>query len=388
MAISGDRGERTSLLGNPLKWSAADRCLATVAIMLPGVMVFLISVTFFNGAGYLPTTLDERAWSLMESFAWAGVACWTVLLAAGVWFRKHNPDTKLLPVLVVQVYSITGASFVLVLGIFHSAGWILLMGGVVVGFFLFGRAVTAFGILTFAIFFAILVVAAYNGRGGNILHATQQPPLGTSAWGSWFTRMAISTAVFGTILLALVAYIVSLLRDRETRLEILSKTDDLTNVTNRRYFMEVVSAEFTRAGRYDTPVSLVMVDLDFFKKVNDTYGHLAGDSVLAGVARVMQDSVRDSDVVARYGGEEFVLLLPNTDLTGAAELAERCRSLIAESQFAYPNGTVSITASMGVASYPSDEMKSVDDLLSAADGAMYDAKRSGRDRVLVANASS
>jgi len=384
MARSPTASERPSFLGNPLKWSEAGRCLFVVSIMLPGVLVFLVSVALADGWGYLPSTLDEPAWALMEGFAWAGPAIWSVLLLGALWFRKHKPDSRFMSVLLVQVYSVTSASFILALGIFHSAGWILFLGGAIVSFFLFGRRLTLLGIVTFVAIFAVLIVSAHNGRAGNILDATRAPPVGDPAWSGWFTRMAITTAVFATLMLALMAYIISLLRDREERLDILAKTDGLTKVTNRREFMNVVGAEFARADRYDTPLSLVMVDLDHFKQVNDRFGHLAGDTVLAGVAGVMQDSVRDSDLVARYGGEEFVLLLPNTDAPGAALLAERCRELIATSKFDYPGGKLSVTASMGIASYPSDDMSSLDDLLNAADAAMYAAKRSGRDRVLAA----
>lgn len=387
MAAPSDPPEQPGLLGNPLKWSEADRALFAVALMLPGVTVFLISVVFFDGAGYLSPGLDDAARALMKSFAWAGVACWSMVLAAGLIYRRRKPTSRFLPHLVVQAYSLTSASFVVVLGVFHSAGWILFLGGAVVGFFLFGRRITGLGIASFAAALGMCVWLGYQGVGGNILQASQPPEVGSDAWSTWFARMALFTAIFAAILLTLVAYIVSLLRDREQQLEVLSKTDDLTGVTNRRHFMALITAEFARAERYSTPLAVVMIDLDHFKDVNDEHGHLAGDMVLRGVAEVMRQTVRESDVVARYGGEEFVLLLPSTDLTGATDLAERCRALIADRTFTHRGGALEVTASMGVASYPSVEVRSVDDLLSAADDAMYSAKRDGRDRVRVATAA-
>ena len=141
--------------------------------------------------------------------------------------------------------------------------------------------------------------------------------------------------------------------------------------------------EVTRADQARTPLAVAIADIDHFKAVNDTYGHLAGDAVLAAVSAAMQDLLRDCDLCGRFGGEEFALLLPRTTAAQALEIIERIRQGI--SQLAIPrDGTAAIrvTISIGVA-VPSQARRTLDDLLAAADHALYQAKRSGRDRVVI-----
>ncbi len=170
------------------------------------------------------------------------------------------------------------------------------------------------------------------------------------------------------------------------RLDVLASTDPLTGLLNRRRFLEMAQAEQARAQRYGRPVTLLLVDLDHFKRVNDTYGHRMGDAVLRTAAGVMTASRRASDLAARFGGEELVLLLPETDLAGAVGLAERLRIALAGAQTRLDGVDVHITASIGVASLRAGE--SLDNLLHRADQALYSAKRAGRDRVMVAAGQS
>ena len=165
------------------------------------------------------------------------------------------------------------------------------------------------------------------------------------------------------------------------RLEVLAHTDPLTQVLNRRALTVRLTSEMERARRYDSVITLLMVDLDLFKDINDTLGHLAGDDVLREVAALLHDSIRSVDVVARYGGEEFVVVLPETGQSGAVTFAERLREKIAEVTFGRVHGGVNLTASIGVASYPAGDTETVDDLFARADRALYRAKAEGRNRV-------
>lgn len=158
-------------------------------------------------------------------------------------------------------------------------------------------------------------------------------------------------------------------------------TDGLTGVANRRSFNESFSREFERAKRYNEPLSLVIIDLDFLKKINDTYGHKAGDDAIASIGKLLKQSSRVSDLAARYGGEEFCILLPNTEQDMAEQLAERIRRKINE---VHVEGPGTISASIGVASYPG-HADDPDLLFQKADTALYAAKQSGRNRVHVAS---
>ncbi|MCP3140416.1 GGDEF domain-containing response regulator [Pyxidicoccus xibeiensis] len=163
-------------------------------------------------------------------------------------------------------------------------------------------------------------------------------------------------------------------------LQRLSATDGLTGVHNHRHFQERLREEFRRAQRYDDALSLILLDLDHFKDVNDRYGHAAGDGVLREVAGALQRGVRETDLVARYGGEEFAVLLPRTHLTGALTVAERVRRELRALRLG-GDGTLHVTASLGVSSFPHRTVLSPEQLLLTADEALYQAKHEGRDRI-------
>jgi diguanylate cyclase (GGDEF)-like protein len=159
-------------------------------------------------------------------------------------------------------------------------------------------------------------------------------------------------------------------------------TDELTGLANVRAFTSFLDREIERRRRFDHPVGLVMIDLDDFKRVNDTYGHQQGDEVLAHVAWVLRDASRDLDMVVRYGGEELAVVLPQTDGSGAAQLAERMRRAIESLHVPRvgQSGTIEVTASFGVASVPENGLDR-NELIAAADAALYAAKAGGKNRV-------
>jgi len=165
------------------------------------------------------------------------------------------------------------------------------------------------------------------------------------------------------------------------RLRDLSIHDGLTELFNHRHIMETLTGEFQRAGRYEGAVSVLMIDIDRFKLVNDTYGHQAGDAVLRELARLLVGALRSVDVVGRYGGEEFMAVLPETGPDEARLTAERLRGLVEERSISVSGHALDLTVSIGVATYPRQDVASVSDLIRLSDGALYRAKASGRNRV-------
>jgi diguanylate cyclase (GGDEF)-like protein len=159
-------------------------------------------------------------------------------------------------------------------------------------------------------------------------------------------------------------------------------TDEVTGLANVRAFWSILGRELERSRRFGSPLGLVMLDIDDFKRVNDRYGHQQGDEILAHVASVLRDLSRDVDVPARYGGEELAVILPETDLDGAARLAERMRAAVEGMQVpgAGGRGSLRVTASFGVAAAP-DSATDAERLVAAADEALYRAKRAGKNRV-------
>ena len=155
--------------------------------------------------------------------------------------------------------------------------------------------------------------------------------------------------------------------------------DPLTNCYNKKESEFLLERFFKEFLRYATPLSVLMLDIDHFKKVNDTYGHLAGDYVLKEVANVIKSTIRQSDICGRFGGEEFLIILPNTKLSGAMKLAERLRNNIHNHKFIYNNQEIPLTVSIGITS--ASKSDSIYSIIQRADEALYEAKNKGRNRV-------
>lgn len=158
-------------------------------------------------------------------------------------------------------------------------------------------------------------------------------------------------------------------------------TDGLTGANNKRFLLETLERELVRSFRHGRPVSLVMLDVDYFKEVNDKFGHLAGDAVLREISQRVRENVRKDEIFARYGGEEFTVLLPESNLEEATAFAERIRHLVADNPVNVDGTDISVTVSLGIAHVSGHADVSPEELLAEADRHLYEAKRNGRNRV-------
>lgn len=174
------------------------------------------------------------------------------------------------------------------------------------------------------------------------------------------------------------------LLEKNRLLEQMAVTDSLTGLYNRRYVLSRLTNEILHASRYQEFLSFIMIDIDHFKRINDKFGHLAGDTVLRDLAGHIRSSVRDADIAARYGGEEFLVVCPNTDTRGAGVLAERIRSSIENAEFHYSDLDIPVTVSLGIHSRIPENHRNIQDEISKfignADIALYRAKANGRNR--------
>lgn len=203
------------------------------------------------------------------------------------------------------------------------------------------------------------------------------PRMGSAAWISLLVPIPL-TMVFGGICISLV---ISL--DRAWgQINALAMLDGLTGLNNRTHFMPAAQRELDLAWRHGQPLALIVLDVDHFKTINDTIGHLGGDDVLVQVAQRFRQALRTTDLLARWGGEEFIMLLPNTPLAQARQLAERVRESLQATPPIVVNGQViTVTASLGAAGVLPAERPSLEQLIRQADAALYRAKSAGRDRV-------
>jgi len=179
-----------------------------------------------------------------------------------------------------------------------------------------------------------------------------------------------------------------LVRRLEVQTELLSKLaafDDLTGVYNRRSMFHHLEAELSRCRRYGRSLGVLMVDIDHFKRVNDEYGHLVGDQALRWVATTLQNELRSMDFLCRYGGEEFCAILPETNRPGVQRAGERLRAAIERTLFSQSDVQISLSVSVGGASWAAEESNEFPDLMARADAALLEAKRNGRNQVRVAN---
>lgn len=169
------------------------------------------------------------------------------------------------------------------------------------------------------------------------------------------------------------------------KVELLSITDPLTEIYNRRHFETIMKKEFARVIRYNIPLTCLMIDVDYFKRINDTYGHQTGDSVLKEIAQIISDNLRkEIDTVARWGGEEFIVLLPETKKEHALNPASRICKIISEHKFSDIASDERITVSIGIASAPDPFIDNSEKFTRAADNALYEAKEKGRNRIEIA----
>ena len=178
------------------------------------------------------------------------------------------------------------------------------------------------------------------------------------------------------------ARLFNIIKEEKDLLEKMAVTDDMTRLYNHRFFVRRLKEEYKRAERHGTNLACIMVDIDNFKNVNDTYGHQAGDVVLQEIARIIKRCVRETDVVARYGGEEFAVILPHTGNEAAVNLADRIRNAIKKKRLDSLGSDVFVTVSIGVSTYPHPEVNNMDDLIRKADDGLYQAKSQGKDRVI------
>ncbi|HUQ02786.1 MAG TPA: GGDEF domain-containing protein [Kofleriaceae bacterium] len=350
----------------------SDRCYA-IALLLTGTTFLIGAAQALGGWPFLPP--ESKAADLI-GFNVIAFVSWAILAVVARLARGRDGDGVWLALATVLLYALTLAAFTLFTGPFGAPGWIGFLGGAVIGYVVFPRWVSLGGTIIYVVLVIVGAVLLSEGRfEGTMLEAASRT---VRLERADIVRGAVATLMMSGLTFTIIMWIIDRWRDREARFERLATTDPLTGVANRRLLFDVSKRELARSRRYGTPTSLIIIDLDHFKSINDKYGHLVGDRALSHAADILGEAIRDADMISRYGGEEFGILLPMTDLDGAFEVAERCRTRLADRPFQVNGDNVQITASLGVASTIKEG--DVDELLRRADDALLRAKATGRNR--------
>lgn len=372
-----------SWLSNPLDWPHIDRMILLALLVLltpvflggallgvylvaPGWLIRPLAVALLSFYGILLLTLlffllaavrlrrRVSSWPLMENFL---IGAYLVMIFAETWLTGTHFTIGLL-------FLFLGASITSILADIHKLR---------LAYFISCGVLAAFAVMELSGIF----------RYAPLFTRPPYRPDG-SPLPAWFA-LQVSMAIFLVAILYISIIASKRWGIRESIYREMSAVDGLTRLTNRRTFIERSERELSSIQQTPSAnISCIMIDIDHFKSINDNYGHPAGDAVLVKIAAILQENARQYDEVGRYGGEEFAVLLPSTPLAGAVKVAERQRARIADAKIIVDDKTIRVTASFGVAAYPSESIRNIDELLKAADAALYEAKQAGRNRVIAA----
>lgn len=371
--------------GNPLEWSSAAK-----ATMLM-VATFLMHAHYTLWA-YFCLSRPEFADAIQTEFliselpVFHGILLTTCVLCLVIPLSKHLlGDTTLYEHLAANYYGLSHCYFAWLIGTLSLPTGIVLAGAPVLGFIFFNR--TAVVVAFVAASLTVLATSLLSAWGELpyapvIRQFTSSDGYVQLFWACNFILYSVPHLLF---LFGLAYLVLRRWREREEQAHIMSRIDPLTGLLNRRAVLAHLHREQERSEHQGVPLSVVMVDLDHFKQINDTSGHEAGDYVLIAAAEVLQKHVRQNDRVGRYGGEEFLMVLPGTDTDGARLLAERCRQqLEALEVLLFDGRRLRVSASMGLCCNQADRTLTPEMMLRRADSALYAAKGAGRNRVMVA----
>ncbi|MCC2636806.1 MAG: hypothetical protein K0Q68_525 [Moraxellaceae bacterium] len=369
-----------------LEWSPVDKGQIMMLMLVPVLVQYQLWAWAVLQRPDREELVNVAALTrLMWSEALLAVGA-VLLIGLGRWLRRHWPDTLWFQHVSAQYYTLTLCYLGYQVGMNAISTGIVLLGAPVFGFIVMNRRVI-WPATTTALVGTLGL--SYCSALGYLPYAPVMVQPTTPASELFHLNSMLGFAAPHFIIILLLAdQTLSWWRQREDTIRELSRTDALTGLNNRRAIMEMLDKEVARTRRHGPPLAVVILDLDHFKKINDSWGHPTGDRVLQQAAQVLRQCIRQTDVVGRYGGEEFMIVLPDTTLEGAAVLIERCRAQLAAAIITADSGeTFTISASFGLVGNEQNMVLASEALIKLADDALYRAKAGGRNRVEIAAAA-
>lgn len=373
------RGMRRRL-ATALEWSSVDKGLVIMAMSIPLYLQYLLW-------GMYVLSRDDRERLVNVQVAIDTLQLHAVLLAsgsaivlAGILIRKRWPELLLFQHITIQFFALSLVAASYGIGTVSFCAGVVLLGAPIFGFILLDRLAVW---LASAVALIAMIVLSYATIYGYLPYApVVVPPSDHTSRLFWMNSLFFFASPFLIFITIMADQMLTWWREREERIRMLSRTDALTGLHNRRSIMEALEHEIARSARQGSALSVVILDLDHFKRINDTWGHPAGDQVLRESARLLRQNVRDADLVGRYGGEEFMIILPGAGLREAQSVLERCRLKLAEAEIATEsNELLRVSASFGLACDEAGGDLAAQILIKGADEALYRAKENGRNRI-------
>ena len=328
----------------------------------------------FNHAMMLPTA----------AYSFGCVALWLALGRYGLWLDQRKQTSPVYTTVTLWVYAVTSVAACYLIGTLNVVTGLVMMGAPMLGLILFSiRQVLLIFIAGLAMMLTLSLLSALKMIPYAPILSQQQA---ASAHLNLYWTLCLMLAggfyvIYQTIIMSAM---VKAWHSREEDIRALSQTDALTGGANRRHILEELDLILASSRLGNIPLSVLMVDIDHFKQINDDHGHLVGDRALHAAAEALRDCLRQGEMIGRYGGEEFLILLPGAQSHHAMEIAERCRRAIGALVIDAKGVSLPLSASVGVSSRLRDEIGNSDYIIHLADNAMYEAKRAGRNRVVAA----
>ena len=371
-------------LGNPLDWPSARKASLLLRLHFFLQCIYVFALHFLVSSPSLSQHLNVDVTLVHLSFFKTLTLVSLGLNILVTLMQNHWKNDARLEHLAAQFFALTQVYYGYTIGLMSLPTGVVLAGVPIVGFIFFDRKAVLYSLATglvaivffsWATFIDLLPYApmAYNittDRG-------QIDPV-------WAAIYAFFTIPHLILIFLISHYALLRWRRREAEIHFMSSTDSLTGILNRRSVLNHLLMEQKNSARHGTPLSVLMIDLDHFKSINDTWGHSTGDRVLKKAAETLARSVRQNDFVGRYGGEEFLIVLPGLEHEKAHQLAERIRMALSHLTFDVAvDAELSLTASMGLCCADPDMNLTSDQLIQEADKALYRAKNSGRNKLVV-----